>query len=138
MILDLIDNPVASGARLKEAAAILGLSARTIMRWRGQNGGYDQRQGPATTPANKLSEQEKQRIIDIANSAVFRDMSPKQIVPKLADQGIYIASESSFYRVLKELQMLTHHQRSKPATRHRPNEYMASGPCQIWSWDSVP
>jgi len=135
VILELIDDAVASGARLEKAAAIVGLSARTIIRWRRQNGGCDQRRGPATTPANKFSEQEKQQIVDVANSAKFRDMSPKQIVPKLADQGVYIGSESSFYRVLKEHQMIKHRQRSKPATRHRPNEYMACGPCQVWSWD---
>ena len=75
------------------------------------------------------------RIVDVANSAPFRDMSPKQIVPNLADQGIYIGSESSFYRVLKEQKMTTHRQSSRPATHHRPNEHMADGPCQVWSWD---
>lgn len=135
MILELIDAAIAAGARLKKAAAVVGLSARTIIRWRGKNGGCDQRRGPATAAANKLSDQEKQQIIQVANSAAFRDMSPKQIVPKLADQGIYIGSESSFYRVLKEHQMMNHRQRSKPATHHRPNEHMASGPEQVWSWD---
>ncbi len=135
MVLELIDSAVASGARLKQAAAILGLSARTVMRWRRQNGGCDQRRGPATTPANKLTGREKQQILDVANSAAYRDMSPKQIVPKLADQGVYIASESSFYRVLKEHEMIQHRQRSKPATNHRPSEHVASGPNQVWSWD---
>ena len=106
MILKLIDNAVADGARLKAAAAIVGISSRTIIRWRRQNGGCDQRNGPAAAPANKLSKQEKEKILDISNSTTFRDMSPKQIVPKLADQGVYIASESSFYRVLKENQMI--------------------------------
>ena len=135
MILKLIDTAVADGARLKAAAAIVGISSRTIIRWRRQNGGCDQRNGPAAAPANKLSEQEKEQILDISNSATFRDMSPKQIVPKLADQGVYIASESSFYRVLKENQMIKHRERSKPATRHRLKEHMASGPCQVWTWD---
>ena len=49
----------------------------------------------------------------MANSPRFRDMSPKQIVPNLADQGIYIGSESSFYRVLKEQEMINHRQRIK-------------------------
>lgn len=87
MILELVDTAVTSGARIKKAAAIVGLSARTIFRWRGQNGGCDQRRGPTTAPANKLSDQEKQQIIEVANSAQFRDMPPKQIVPKLADCG---------------------------------------------------
>ena len=75
------------------------------------------------------------KIVDVANSAAFRDMSPKQIVPKLADQGIYIGSESSFYRVLKEQKMINHRQQSKPTTHHRPNAHVATGPCQVWSWD---
>ena len=128
MIIDLIDKAVESGARLKKAAAIVGLSARTIIRWRQQGGGQDQRKGPLTAPANKLSEHERQQILDISNSAPFRDLSPKQIVPKLADQGVYLASESTFYRVLKEHKMLTHRQASKPAVSYRPKEHVATGP----------
>ena len=120
---------------MKKAAGVIGLSARTIIRWRQQGGGRDQRKGPLKAPANKLSEQERQQILDTANGALFRDLSPKQIVPKLADQGIYLASESTFYRVLKEHKMLTHRQACKPATSHRPNEHVATGPCQVWSWD---
>lgn len=135
MIIGLIDEAVQSGARLNKASAIIGLSSRTIIRWRQQGGGEDLRMGPLTTPTNKLSEQEKQQIIDVSNSEQFRDLSPKQIVPKLADQGIYLASESSFYRVLKEHKMLTHRQASKSVVSHRPKEHLATGPCQVWSWD---
>jgi transposase InsO family protein len=135
MIINLIDKAIESGARLKKAADIMGLSSRTIIRWRQQSGGQDQRNGPLTAPANKLSEQERQQIIDTSNSAPFRDLSPKQIVPKLADQGVYLASESTFYRVLKEHKMLTHRQASKPAVANRPKEHVATRPCQVWSWD---
>lgn len=133
--MNLIDNAVKSGARLKLAAAIVGLSSRTIIRWRHQSGGKDQRTGPITTPANKLTEAERQQIINVANSTQFRDWSPKQIVPTLADQGAYLASESSFYRVLKENKLLTHREPSKPAVARRPKEHLATGPCQVWSWD---
>ena len=135
MIMDLIDKAIASGARLKKSAEIIGLSARTIIRWRKQDGGQDQRRGPLNPPANKLSQKERQQILDVANSAPYRDLPPKQIVPKLADQGIYLASESTFYRVLKEHKMLTHRQASKPAVMNHPNEHVATGPCQVWSWD---
>ena len=135
MILSLIDKAVKSGARLHEAAALIGLSARTLIRWRGQGGGEDQRNGPSAPPGNKLSEKERQQVLDISNSAPFRDLSPKQIVPKLADQGGYLASESTFYRVLKEHKMLTHRQASKPAVSYRPKQHVATGPCQVWSWD---
>jgi transposase InsO family protein len=135
MIINLIDKAVASGARLKRAADIIGLSARTIIRWRQRGGGQDQRKGPLKAPANKLSEQERQQILDTANSEPFRDLSPNQIVPKLADQDVYLASESTFYRVLKDHKMLTHRQASRPAASHRPKEHVATGPCQVWSWD---
>ena len=130
MIIALIDKAVESGARLMKAAATMGLSARTIIRWRHQGGGQDQRKGPSTAPANKLNEKERQQILDMSNSAPFRDLSPNQIVPKLADQGVYLASESSFYRVLKEHKMLTHRQPSKPAVSRRPKEHLATGPCK--------
>ena len=135
MIIKLINKAVESGARLKKAADIMGLSARTIIRWRQQGGSQDQRKGPLTSPANKLNHQERQQILDTANSVPFRDLSPKQIVPKLADQGVYLASESTFYRVLKEQKMLTHRQASKPSVIPRPKEHVATGPCQVWSWD---
>jgi putative transposase len=133
MILKLIDKAVADGARLQKAAATTGLNVRTVFRWRLSD--EDRRKGTNPSPANKLSNQERTRIVDVANSAPFRDMSPKQIVPHLADQGVYIGSESSFYRVLKEQKMTTHRQSSRPATHHRPNEHIATRPCQVWSWD---
>jgi transposase InsO family protein len=135
MIIALVDKAVEAGARINKAAAIIGLSGRTIIRWRHQGGGQDQRKGPSAAPANKLSEKERQQVLQASNSAPFRDLSPKQIVPKLADQGGYLASESTFYRVLKEHKMLTHRQASKPAVSHRPKEHVATGPCQVWSWD---
>jgi len=133
--MKLIDEAVESGARLEKAASTMGLSSRTIMRWRKHDGGQDRRKGPSAVPGNKLSEEEREQILKTCNSVPFRDLSPKQIVPKLADQGVYLASESTFYRVLKEHKMLTHRQASKPAVSRRPKEHVATDPCQVWSWD---
>jgi transposase InsO family protein len=135
MIIALVDKAVGAGARVHKAAALMGLSGRTLIRWRRQDGGEDQRKGPSAAPANKLTEQERQQVLQVSTSVPFRDLSPKQIVPTLADQGIYLASESTFYRVLKEHQMMTHRQASKPAMSHCPKEHVATGPCQVWSWD---
>ena len=134
-MLELIEEAVASGARLERAAEVLGLTSRTVIRWRNEQGGQDKRKGPDKPPANRLSEAERKRVIQIANSEQFRDCSPKQIVPKLADQGQYVASESTFYRILRAEKMLTHRQSSQPATGERPKEYVATGPNQVWSWD---
>jgi transposase InsO family protein len=88
------------------------------------------------TPPNKLSLAEEDLIVATVNSAEFADKSPHQIVPILADRGVYIASESTFYRVLRARELLTHRHASKPATKvEKPKELVAEQPNQIWSWD---
>lgn len=74
-------------------------------------------------------------ILTVANSEKYRDLPPSKIVPLLADEGLYIASESSFYRVLRAEKQLAHRQRSKPAKHHKPKSFTATGPNQVWSWD---
>ncbi len=135
MILELVDEAVGAGAGLEAACQTLGISGRTVQRWQTQGGGQDRRYGPKRAPANKLSDAEKRQIVAVANSPEYRDLSPKQIVPKLADQGIYIGSEASFYRTLREQQLINHRERSKPASAHRPSEHVATGPWQVASWD---
>jgi len=123
------------GARLEPAARMLGLTTRTIQRWRNQNGGFDRRNGPRTVPANKLTPAERQQVLAVANSPEYRDLSPRQIVPRLADEGRYIASESTFYRILRTENQLAHRERCRPVRHRRPPEKKATGPCQVWSWD---
>jgi len=135
MIGQLVKEATNSGARLESAVAAIGLSVRTFQRWNLQNDGADLRRGPSSSPANKLAPLERQKIVAIANSPAFRDLSPKQIVPQLADQGVYVASESSFYRVLREEGEIKHREPSRPATKHKTKEHVATGPCQVWSWD---
>jgi putative transposase len=135
MILDLIDEAIESGARLSPAAEIIGLSARTIIRWRSSINCVDKRNGPNRVPSNKLSDQELQKVLKVANSPEYRDLSPNQIVPKLADMGIYLASESTFYRIMRDEKLINHREPSKPASSPRPKEHVATGPCQVWSWD---
>lgn len=136
MILGLIDEAVAGGARQSRACDVIGLDPRTLQRWRAQDIGDDGRAGPRHPPQNKLSAKERARVLEIANAPRYRDLSPKQIVPILADEGIYIASESTFYRILREEKQLVHRAPSRLATkRHRPEEYIATGPNQVWSWD---
>jgi putative transposase len=124
-----------SGARLNKVCAVLGVDTRTVQRWRSKGGGEDLRKGPNTPPANKLTPSERAHVIAVANSPENRDLSPKQIVPRLADEGTYIASESTFFRVLREEGMQRHRENSRPATHHRPNEIVATGPNLGWSWD---
>lgn len=133
-MLSLIDEAVEAGARQSAACDVLALSTRTVERWRLQNGGDDRRQGPNSVPANKLSPAERQKVIKTAIRPEFRDQSPKQIVPALADKGEYVASESTFYRVLREDGMMKHRASSRPP-RNRPRALVAMKPNQVYSWD---
>lgn len=136
MILELLEEAVRSGARLSRACKVVGLSTRTIERWREQKTCDDRRAGPNHEPANKLSSKERETIIAVLTSAEYRDLSPRQVVPKLADQGIYLGSESTFYRLLHEHKMQVHRSAVRESTRrYRPKELVATGPNQVWSWD---
>ncbi len=87
-------------------------------------------------PHNKLSEAERQQILDICNTPEYADLPPNIIVPMLADEGIYIASESTFYRVLKANNQLGKRTRDKAgASPSRPKVQKACKPNQLWSWD---
>lgn len=128
----LVEEAVAAGARRAQACAALGLTARCVQRWTVD--GQDGRLGPKHAPANRLSAAEQRDVVAVAISPEFRDQSPKQIVPKLADRGIYLASESTFYRVLDAENLLRRRGRARPPTK-RPREHVADGPWQLASWD---
>jgi putative transposase len=134
MIRQLIDEAVRAGACLKRACDVLGLSARTLQRWALPGAQEDGREGPRRAPANKLSDAERRKIVATANAPGHRDLSPKQIVPRLADAGQYLGSESTFYRVLRAEALLAHRQRSRTPSP-RPKEHVATQPNQVWSWD---
>ena len=87
-------------------------------------------------PPHKLSEQEKQKVIDCCLSDEFADLPPSQIVPTLADRGEYIASESSFYRVLKEKNLSEHRGRAKKRKQIKAaTTHVAKTANEVWSWD---
>jgi len=135
MVLEAVAEAVEAGARRQRACEVVGLDRRTEQRWRKQGGGVDRRAGRQSSPPNKLSEAERAELIETANSTEFRNLSPKQIVPKLADQGVYLASEATFFRVLRQEKLLSHRGRTRPRRYKRPEEFVATGPCQVWSWD---
>jgi len=135
-IRELIKEAREAGARQSKACEIIGISEKTLQRWDQADNEQDGRLEAKHEPANKLTEQEREHMIDIANTPEFADLPSNKIVPKLADKGIYIASESSFYRVLKEEKQLKHRQRSKPVSVvKKPRALVATAPNQIYSWD---
>ncbi len=87
-------------------------------------------------PRNKLSEAGQEAVLAACNREDHAHLPPSQIVPKLADEGVYLASESTFYRVLKAHGQGHRRGRAQPP-RHRtpPTSYSATAANQVWSWD---
>ena len=133
----LIDEAVVNGARKQRACRELGLDIRTHQRWHGEGELRSDARVDAVrpVPANKLSAAERAAVLQIANEPRFADLPPTQIVPVLADEGRYLASESSFYRILREEQQLAHRGRARPAVHREPPRQCATAPNQLWCWD---
>ncbi len=126
------------GARKKPACEEAGISLRTYQRWtQGGEVGEDRRpEAQRPEPANKLSEGEREEILAVCNQAEYEDLPPSQIVPRLADKGVYLASESSFYRILKAADQLHHRGRAKEGRKHpTPTTHVAKAANEVWSWD---
>ena len=137
-LIELIQEACKAGARLDNACNEVPLSKRTYRRWF-NNGEVQADLRPTAkrpAPKNKLTEAEHQQVLDVCNQSEYASLPPSQIVPSLLDKGIYIASESSFYRILKQHGQLNRRGRTRaPQNRSKPKSYKASEPNQIWSWD---
>jgi putative transposase len=134
-----IDQAHAAGARLHQACMIAGIDVRTLQRWKVQDGLRvgDGRPGALRPPpAHALSDSERERLLQVANDPRFADLPPARMVPMLADEGIYLASESTFSRVLRAHGQTTRRGRAKaPAATRPPTTHIATAPCQVWCWD---
>ena len=138
LIVELIQEAVQSGARLSKACDEAQIALRTYRRW--YQAGVVQAdlrpEAVRVAPGNKLSDEEQNTIIELCNESPFVDLPPTQIVPTLMDQGVYVASESSFYRILKKHGQLHHRGKSRTPQRTRaPSTHIANGPCEVWCWD---
>ena len=139
-LLKLIDQACADGARRDLACRQVGLSCRSMQRWQ-RSGAPEGDQRPSgkrryVCPPNKLREDERQAVMATLNSEAFKDLPPSQIVPRLADKGVYVASESTMYRLLRQEGQLAHRRSERAAQkRSRPRALAATGPDQVFCWD---
>jgi putative transposase len=140
-LLALLTDACDAGARLAPACAQIGLSERTVQRWQRPAAGDDgdlraSTRRVATPPPNRLSDIERQAALALLNGDEFKDLPPSQIVPRLADQGRFVASESTLYRLLRGAGQLTHRRAERaPQHRSRPRALAATRPDQIYCWD---
>ncbi len=129
-VISLVSESMLAGARQSQVCKIVGLSERTLQRWQtGDVVQSDKRPQRLYQPTNKLTDRERAHVLAVANSEEYGHLPPSQIVPRLADQGHYLASESTFYRLLRAANQLTHRRGEHPAkSRTKPRAICATAP----------
>jgi putative transposase len=134
VIRALITEAQAAGATRKQAGSAIGIDSRTVQRWRKKE--TDRRAGPKTPPKNKLTPEEEQQVLHTLNLPRFRDLAPNVVVTMLADEGTYLASQATMYRLLRAAGQLAHRTGTKPPVkRRRPSEQKTTAPNEVWCWD---
>ena len=134
-----IEAAHSAGARLRPACETAGIDARTLQRWKGKEGltaGDGRPQAVRPTPGHALSPEERAALLAVANEPRFASVPPARIVPMLADEGVYLGSESSMARVLKDHGQNARRGRAKaPKASRPPTTHIATAPGQVWCWD---
>ena len=127
-----------AGSRLQPACEIAGIDARTLQRWRARQGpdgvvaGDGRPQAVRPAPSHALSPAERAALLAVANEPRFAAVPPARIVPMLADEGVYLGSESSLARVLKAHGQNTRRGRAKaPKATRPPTTHIATAPGQV-------
>ena len=115
------------------ACDLLGASRATV---------YRRRRPPASRPSvsrpeptNKLSEAERQRILAVLRSDEYCDLAPAQVWSRLLDDGIYLCSISTMYRLLAIVGENRERRRQRTHPARKKPELMATAPNGVWSWD---
>ena len=125
---------------MQAIAELLGVCQRTLRRWRihisGKGFSVDQRKGAQRNVAHKLSIQERQNIINVINEMRFAHLPPAQVVAILAEEGNYIGSEMTIYRIMREEGLLNHRGRARQMRKKREVPMLeARGIKQVLAWD---
>jgi transposase InsO family protein len=128
-----------AGARLRLACETAGIELRSLQRWKARDGltaGDGRPHAVRPMPSHALSPAERAQLLAVANEPRFAAVPPARIVPMLADEGVYLASESSFSRVLREHGQNVHRGRAKaPKASRPPTTHIATAAREVWCWD---
>jgi len=134
-----IGEAVAAGARCSRACTEVGIDRRTLRRWTNGAAGevrLDARpEAVRPIPSNALSDAERAAVLAVCHQARFADAPPGQIVPALADEGCYVGSESTMYRLLREAGEQHERGRARRRSKAKPSSHSSTAPGELWAWD---
>ena len=89
---------------------------------------------PEPRSPRRLTDGEERRVLDTLNSERFQDMAPGEAHATLLDEGVYLCSERTMYRILSKHGQSVIRRQSAPRLYAKP-ELLATRPNELWSWD---
>ena len=90
---------------------------------------------PRPTPERALQPKEKEQVLQVLNSEPFQDSAPREVYATLLDQGTYLCSWRTMYRILNERQLVRERRNQLRHPTYTKPELLATAPNQLWSWD---
>jgi len=126
-------DELAPVVRTRRACALLGVSRATHSRHQRPRPRAAARQWPA--PPNKLTDVERQQIRDLLHDQRYCDLLPAQVWARLLDEGTYLCSISTMYRLLRETGESRDRRRQRTHPARRKPQLLATKPNDVWSWD---
>lgn len=119
---------------VEPACDALAVSRATYYRRYGEKAVVEE-PTPRPKPARALAEEEKQAVLDQLHSERFRDKAPAEVYATLLDEGTYLCSERTMYRILDEAAEVKERRNQLRHPAYKAPELLATGPNQVWSWD---
>lgn len=123
---------LAEDVGVKPACAALGVSRATFYRRRNPEKKCQQ---PRPTPPRALSEDERTEVLAVLDSDRFVDRAPAEVVATLLDEGRYLCSERTMYRLLAGRAEVKERRDQRRHPNYAKPELVATAPNQVWSWD---
>ena len=125
-------QPLAVQVGVAPACQALGVSRATFYRRQRPTPGHQQ---PRPTPARALCESEREHVLDVLACPRFVDRAPAEVVATLLDEGQYLCSARTMYRILAANQPVRERRNQRDHPQYTKPELVATGPNQTWSWD---
>lgn len=117
---------------ITHACSAVGLCRATFYRHVQPKANHPRRR---RVPKQALSVQEQQRVLDVLHEDRFVDLAPTEVFAQLLDEGIYLCSPRTMYRILARNEEVRERRRQRQHVPYSKPELLATGPNQVWSWD---
>jgi putative transposase len=114
---------------------LLGMSRATLYRRRNPKPAAERPARAVAVHPAALSAAERDRLLAVLHSDRFVDKAPAQVWAVLLDEGVYLASVSSMYRLLREHGQVRERRAQATHPAKKKPELLATGPNQVWTWD---